>query len=241
MANAQTTQRLGHWPLALVALCHAPAAFMPLASQAPHFGAAEALSLLTWIAVIIYWVAAWLIRVDGLQTILVPVAATVLGLSLLIPPGHATPWLAKPLMQLHFGIAMLAYGFLAVAAGLAILMRLADAKLHRPSQTLLGQLPPLLALERVMFSTLGLGFALLTATLATGVVFSELLFGAPARLNHKVLFSLTAWMIFGGLLWGRLVRGWRGRLAVNWTLAGFAALLLAYVGSRFVLDIVLQR
>ncbi|QDQ26348.1 cytochrome C biogenesis protein [Chitinimonas arctica] len=230
-----------HWLLGGLLLIHAPLAFFPLASTLPHFGAREALALLTWVAVLIFWVAAWPIRLDGLQTILLPVAAFSLGIGLLVPAGHATPWLISPLMQAHFAIAMLAYGFLAVAAGLAVLMRLADHELHHPSRGLLHQLPPLLALERLLFSTLSLGFTLLTATLATGAIFAEELFGHSLILNHKIVFSLAAWTVFGALLWGRQTRGWRGRIAVNWTLAGFTLLLLAYIGSRFVLDAVLHR
>ncbi|GAB3268922.1 cytochrome C assembly family protein [Chitinimonas naiadis] len=234
-------QKLEHALLGALLLVHAPLAFLPLAGPLPHFGAREALSLLTWVAVLIYWTAAFLIRLEGLQTILLPVATLSLGASLLLPAGHATPWLSAPLMQAHFAIAMLAYGFLAVAAGLAVLMRLADRALHTPANSLLRQLPPLLALERLLFATLALGFSLLTATLATGAVFAEELFGKPMTLNHKVIFSLAAWLVFAILLWGRRTRGWRGRLAVNWTLAGFGLLLLAYVGSRFVLDTLLHR
>ncbi|QNM97204.1 cytochrome C assembly family protein [Chitinimonas koreensis] len=240
-ATSTGEQRSQHLALGLLLLAHAPLVFLPVAGPVPHFGAREALGLLTWLAVLIYWTAAFLIRLDGLQTVLLPVAAVSLGISLLLPGGHATPWLAAPLMQAHFAIAMLAYGFFAVAAGLALLMRLADRQLHQPARGLLRQLPPLLALERLLFSTLTLGFVLLTLTLLTGAVFSEELFGRPLSFNHKTVFSLTAWAVFAILLWGRRTRGWRGRIAVNWTLAGFALLLLAYIGSRFVLDTVLRH
>lgn len=235
-ASAPQRQKIEHGLLGLLLLAHSPAAFLPLFQALPHFGASEALNVLSWLAVLIYWTAAFLIRLEGLQTVLVPVATVTLGLSLLLPGGHATPWLAAPLMQVHFAIAMLSYGFFAVAAGLATLMRLADLELHRPSHTPLRQLPPLLALEKLLFSTLGLGFTLLSATLITGAVFAEELFGHALGFNHKTVFSLAAWLVFGLLLWGRHVRGWRGRLAVNWTLVGFALLLLAYIGSRFVID-----
>ncbi|MGH8683127.1 MAG: cytochrome C assembly family protein, partial [Burkholderiales bacterium] len=105
----------------------------------------------------------------------------------------------------------------------------------------LASLPPLLTLERLLFRILAAGFVLLTATLATGVLFSEELFGQALRFNHKTLFALLSWVIFGGLLVGRWRYGWRGRKALRWTLAGFVALLLAYVGSRFVLEVVLGR
>ncbi|MGQ5522422.1 cytochrome C assembly family protein [Chitinimonas sp. PSY-7] len=234
-------QQYEHALLGTLLLLHTLPAFAPLAQTLPHFGAREALGLLTWLSVLIYWTAAFLIRLEGLQTVLLPVATAMLAISHLLPPGHPTPWLAATLMQAHFAIAMLSYGFFSVAAGLAALMRLADRDLHHPAKGLLRQLPPLLALEKLLFSTLALGFTLLTATLVTGTVFSEELFGRTITWNHKTIFSFCAWLVFGVLIWGRHTRGWRGRTAINWTLIGFALLLLAYIGNRFVLDSLLKR
>ena len=105
----------------------------------------------------------------------------------------------------------------------------------------LASLPPLLTLERLLFRILTLGFVLLTLTLLTGALFSEEVFGRAFRFNHKTLFAIISWVIFGLLLAGRWRFGWRGRKALRWTLAGFVTLLLAYVGSRFVLEVVLTR
>ena len=88
---------------------------------------------------------------------------------------------------------------------------------------------------------IGLGFALLTLTVLSGVFFSDALFGQPLRLDHKTVFTLIAWVTFGALLVGRVTRGWRGRVALSWTLSGFAMLILAYAGSRFVLEVILHR
>ena len=105
----------------------------------------------------------------------------------------------------------------------------------------LANLPPLLTLEALLFRIIGLGFMLLTLTLLTGAVFSETLFGQVMRFNHKTVFAITSWLIFAFLLAGRHLYGWRGRVALRWTLAGFISLLLAYIGSRFVLEVILQR
>jgi ABC-type uncharacterized transport system permease subunit len=96
-------------------------------------------------------------------------------------------------------------------------------------------------MERLMFTLLWLAFVFLTLTLVTGVFFSEALFGKPFPFNHKTVFSVFSWLIFGGLLAGHLYFGWRGMLAVRWTLIGFLMLLLSYVGSKFVLEVLLQR
>lgn len=112
---------------------------------------------------------------------------------------------------------------------------------ERVARAVLGPLPPLMAIERILFRLIGIGFGLLTLTVLTGVVFSEALFGQPIKLDHKTVFTLFAWLIFALLLVGRAVRGWRGRTALSWTLTGFAMLFLAYAGSRFVLEVILHR
>jgi ABC-type uncharacterized transport system permease subunit len=93
----------------------------------------------------------------------------------------------------------------------------------------------------VLFRLIAAGFILLTATLASGVFFSEQLFGRPLRFDHKSVFTIASWLVFGGLLVGRHFFGWRGRTALRWTLIGFVMLVLAYIGSRFVLEVLLRR
>ena len=85
------------------------------------------------------------------------------------------------------------------------------------------------------------GFVLLTLTVGSGVFFSEALFGKPLSFDHKTLFAFASWGIFATLLVGRHAWGWRGKRALRWTLAGFSLLILAYVGSRFVAEVILGR
>jgi ABC-type uncharacterized transport system permease subunit len=240
-AGQHRAQSVEHALLGLLLLAQMPVVLSPLLTTPPFFGAREALMLGTWLAVTIYWSCSFFMRLEGLQSVLLPVACAVLGLSLVLPAGHAVPRLGQPVVQVHFAVAMLAYGFLGFATGIAALMHLADRALHHPASSLFRQLPPLLALERLLFVAMGTGFMLLSAALLTGMLFSETLFGRAMPFNHKTVFSIAAWLVFGTLLWGRRTRGWRGKTAVKGTLAGFVLLLLAYVGSRFVLDIVLQR
>ena len=96
-------------------------------------------------------------------------------------------------------------------------------------------------MEKLLFRLIAFGFTLLTLTVLSGVVFSEQLFGTPLKWDHKTIFTMLSWLLFGLLLAGRRWQGWRGRTALSFTLAGFAILLLAYVGSRFVLEVVLHR
>lgn len=92
-----------------------------------------------------------------------------------------------------------------------------------------------------MFQVIAVGFLLLTLTLLTGVLFSEEVFGQAAALTHKTVFGVISWLIFAGLLLGRRLKGWRGKVAIRWALAGFLSLMLAYVGSKVVLELILQR
>jgi len=96
-------------------------------------------------------------------------------------------------------------------------------------------------MERILFRIIALGFILLTLTLVIGMLFSEELFGKPLQVTHKIVFGILAWCIFAALLAGRFVYRWRGRLALRWTIAGVAALALAYIGSKFVLEVILHR
>ena len=105
----------------------------------------------------------------------------------------------------------------------------------------LKSLPPLLEMEALLFRILLAAFMLLTLTVVSGVFFSEQVFGKPFTFTHKTVFAILSWLIFGGLLAGHYLRGWRGRRAVRWTLAGFTALLLAYIGSKVVLEVILRR
>jgi ABC-type uncharacterized transport system permease subunit len=93
----------------------------------------------------------------------------------------------------------------------------------------------------MLFRTIGVGFALLTLAVSSGVFFSEELFGTPLQLSHKIVFAILSWLVFGGLLAGRHFRGWRGRTALYWTITGFTLLLLAYLGTQFVLEVLLGR
>ena len=96
-------------------------------------------------------------------------------------------------------------------------------------------------MERLLFRLIGFGFVLLTLTVLSGVFFSEELFGKAFKLEHKTVFTMLSWVLFGVLLAGRQWRGWRGKTALSFTLTGFTTLLLAYVGSRFVMEVLLHR
>jgi len=206
-------------------------------------GVANAISLLVWLTALIYWLAGLAFEgLSGVVGLMAPVALLAVVLTAVVPTHHIVTYGGDPLFALHFGIAMLAYSLFIVATVHAVVMLFEERWLHRGLlPPFLKSLPPLLVMEALLFRMLLTAFVLLTLTVVSGVFFSEQLFGKPLTFNHKTVFGIVSWFIFGGLLVGHYVRGWRGRIAVYWTLAGFTALLLAYVGSKVVLELILQR
>jgi ABC-type uncharacterized transport system permease subunit len=209
-----------------------------------RFGFAYALSAMLWLAVLFYWLESFLYDLDAMQ----PPALALAALSVPLPalfPGSAVlgAYAASVEFRLHLVLAMLAYSLFTIAILHAVLMAVAERRLHRKEGggIGLGALPPLLTLEQLLFRLIGAAFVLLTLTLATGIAYSETLFGRALRFDHKTVFAVLSWLTFGVLLAGRWLYGWRGRTALRWTLTGFVLLILAYVGSRFVLEVILGR
>jgi ABC-type uncharacterized transport system permease subunit len=228
-----------------------------------RFGFALALSATMWLVIALVWVENRFEPLGGLWIVVLPLAAICAPLPLVFPGSPALGRISgaddgtSGWLPVHLAVALAAYSLMTIAAVHALLMAALDRWLHHMptgpdaggastggrtgGHRVLASLPPLLTMERILFRLIGLGFVLLTLTVASGALFSEALFGQPFRFDHKTVFTLIAWLVFGALLVGRFARGWRGRLALSWTLSGFAMLFLAYAGSRFVLEVVLHR
>lgn len=213
-----------------------------LGNGAMQFSFSLALSSMLWLAVLIYWLESFRSRMDGLQPLVLPLAALCTLLPVVFRHTHVVAHADAVAFKFHFLAAMLAYSLFTLAALHAVFMGVAEAALHRRSvKRSLGSFPPLLTMEALLFHMLRVAFVVLTLTLASGALFSETIFGKAVPFDHKRIFAFLSWGIFAALLVGRHVWGWRGRKALYWTLAGFMSLLLAYVGSRFVLEVILGR
>lgn len=209
-----------------------------LLASPPRFGFAPAVSVTAWLVLTVYTVerqvfpqlqARWALA--GLGAIAVLLAAVFPGAPLHVA---ASPWL-----PLHWALGIASYGLFAAAVVHAWLMQRMEQTIRQATEPPTGL--PLLTLERLTFRFVGAGFVLLSATLLAGVFFSESLYGRPWRWDHKDVFSVLSWFAFALLLIGRARFGWRGRKAVRVLYVGSLLLLLAYVGSRFVLEVVLRR
>lgn len=177
--------------------------------------------------------------VAGLGVIMFPLVALLLALDTFVAP----PTTPRPLdwqISLHVAIALLGYSVLSIAAVVAVLLAVQDSALrsHQPN-ALMRALPPLVQTESLLFRLIAAGFLLLTLTLLSGALFIQNI--RAQHLIHTTVLSVVAWLIFGTLLWGRWKHGWRGRSAVNLCLAGMGVLLLAFFGSKAVLELVLHR
>jgi ABC-type uncharacterized transport system permease subunit len=249
---SSSAERLPAWPSGVLAVAFALHGILLwqaiIGPEQFNFGFAYALSATLWLTVLIVWAESYFSASRGLLLLVLPLAAVASGLPVLFPGTPLGTGTSSIVFRLHLVLAILAYSLLTIAAMQALLMATMDRRLHGDVTTdrtglarFLDRLPPLLAMETVLFRLITAGFVLLTATLVSGVFFSEQLFGRALRFDHKSVFTIAAWLVFGGLLTGRVFFGWRGRTALRWTLIGFAMLMLAYVGSRFVLEVLLGR
>ncbi|MDA8129778.1 MAG: cytochrome c biogenesis protein CcsA [Betaproteobacteria bacterium] len=226
-------------PLALLA--HGALIFNSALGQGDiRLGFGNSLSTILWLTALTYWLASQGAPLARLQSWVSGLAGVSVLLMAVLTETHPIPDSQALILRAHLVVSFLAYGLLAVAALHAVMMTMLEKQLHRGA-LLQGGTPPLLTLEAMLFKTIGVGFALLTLAVFSGVFFSEELFGTPLQFNHKTVFAILSWLVFGGLLLGRHFRGWRGRTALVWTITGFTLLLLAYLGTQFVLEIVLKR
>lgn len=205
-------------------------------------GVFTALSLIVWLTLVVYWVVRFFYPIGGLQALVLPLAAVTLLLPGVFPAEHQLAHTDLLAFRLHIGMAMLAYSLFTIAMLHAVLISQVEKRLRSGTlPRVLRGLPPLLTMENLLFRMIGIGFVLLTLTLLSGAFFSEEIFGTAWQFNHKVLFGFISWGVFAVLLWGHRFYGWRGRIAVRWTVAGFLFLLMAYLGSKFVLELLLHR
>ncbi len=202
-----------------------------------RFGFAPALSLTLWLVLAVYQLESRLLPLPGARRALAACGVVVVVLAW-IYPGQVHPQAASLWAPLHWLLGIASYGLFGAAVLHALLLSRAERQMRRAP--LAGAAPaagvPLLRLERLTFRFVAAGFVVLSAVIVLGTVFAS-----PWRWEHKTVFSILSWIVFAGLLTGRRAFGWRGPKAARWLYAGAGLLLLAYVGSRFVLEVLLQR
>jgi len=243
-AAAWPWQSRARWPEAALAigwLAHALSLALDVfgaGAETPgaRFGFAPAMSATVWIVLAVHTIESRLLPLPTVRRVLALAGAAVVLLAAIFP-GETRPHAGSPWLPLHWLLGVVSYGLLAVAVLHAGLLDTAERRLRSraaPRGPAPGALP-LMQLERLTFRFVEVGFIVLTIALLLG---SSM---APWRWDHKTVLSLLGWATFAVLISGRHWRGWRGRQATRWVYAGSVLLLLAYVGSRFVLEVILHR
>ena len=240
-----TPQWSGNAPIVIPAalILHAWLVSMDVAKpQGLDVSFANALSAVAALTAIVAWATGLMRTLPIIATVVLPTAGVFSMLPAAGSTPHVFPYAEAPWATAHVAVALLAYSLFIVAAVQAVVLMWLEKRLHRGIADASGaELPPLLTLERFLFRIVTLAFLLLTLTVVSGVFFSEAIFGKPLTFNHKSVFSIVAWFVFGALLLGRQRYGWRGRVALRWILTGTTLLVLAYLGSKFVLEVLLHR
>ncbi|UAW97785.1 cytochrome c biogenesis protein CcsA [Halopseudomonas nanhaiensis] len=220
-------------------LIHAISLYVEL-SRGPglSLGFFNAASLIAWLVIALTLASSLRAPTASLLLGLFPLGAVTAVLSSLLPDHGAIRIAGQEGLLTHILLSILAYGILTIAAFQAVLLAVQNYQLkHKHPTRFIRTFPPLQTMERLLFQFLTCGEALLTLALISGFVYLDNMFAQDVA--HKTLLSCLAWVVFGILLWGRYLRGWRGSNAIRWTLAGFLLLMLAYFGSKLVHEFVL--
>ena len=211
------------------------------ASPGARFGFAPAISVTVWLVIAVYLLESRLLPLPGVRSALARLGGAAVLLALVFP-GDSLPQTLSRWAPLHWVLGIASYGLFGAAVLHAAMMRRAEKQMRQPRQHSLSEVDtapmglPLLRLERLTFRFVSAGFVMLSAAIALGWWVAN-----PWRWDHKTVFSVLGWLVFAGLLIGRRRFGWRGLQATRWLYVGAGLLLLAYVGSRFVFEVLLHR
>jgi ABC-type uncharacterized transport system permease subunit len=203
-----------------------------------NLGFYTAISLVSAFITLLTLSAVWRYPVDILAVILLPITAVAMLIDSLGSSSHLLAPNSSNALIFHILTSIIAYSILALAALQAILLSIQSKFLHAHQPGgVIRLMPPLKNMETLLFEVIVVGFVALTISLGSGLLFLENMFAQ--QLVHKTVLSIFAWFVFLILLIGHWKLGWRGRTAIRWTLSGFVSLMLAYFGSKFVLEIIL--
>ena len=204
---------------------------------AARFGFAPALSMTVWLVLAVYLIETRFVPLPGARRVLAVLGVLVIVVAWLFP-GEVRPQVASRWAPVHWVLGIASYGLFGAAVLHAAMLNRAERQMRTAAMSAAGSGTgmPLLRLERMTFRFVGAGFVVLSAAIVLGTWFAH-----PWRWDHKTVFSMLGWLVFAGLLAGRRAFGWRGAVATRGVYGGAALLLLAYVGSRFVLEVLLHR
>lgn len=201
-------------------------------------GFSNSWALISWIIALVVLLVAVRKPVENLLVIFFPLAALGLLLILFFPSHRILAESAAMGLKMHILLSIVAYSLLTVAAFQAAFLAFQEYQLsHKHPTIIMNILPPMQIMEDLLIRIIAVGFFILSLSLATGFMFIHDIFAQ--HLIHKTVLSLLSWLVFAALLWGRWYKGWRGQKLIRWTLGGFCMLMLAFFGSKLVLEMIL--
>ncbi len=229
------------WVIGLALIVHALGIFQQIHSPAGYsFGVFKVAPLFIWAATLLIFVRSFQKPLHSLLLFTLPLSVITGALSLAFAKETPSALSLHPGILAHILLSLVAYSLMMAALFQALLLTYQNRQLRlRHPGGFLRLLPPLQTMEALLFELLWAGEIILTLAIVSGALFIEDMMAQ--HLAHKTVYSLLAWLTYAVLLWGRHTQGWRGPVAMRWTLAGFAFLLLAYFGSKIVLELILQR
>jgi len=175
----------------------------------------------------------------NLFVVVLPLSIMSLLSTLFLDDGaHVMPPSTTIKVMSHIILSVLAYSTMIIATVQALVLAYQNHRIrHKHPSGLVKLLPPLMTMETLLFELLWVGEILLTLVIITGAL--HIYDMGEQHLHHKIIFTLIAWLIYAVLLCGRHFLGWRGNSAIKWALSGFGCLLVAYLGTKLVLNIIL--
>lgn len=204
-----------------------------------NLGFYNAFSLICWSVSLIILLLAVIRPLENLGLAIFPLSSISILLIMFFPGIHSHPVSIPFGMQVHIVLSIFAYSLLTIATLQAVFLAIQDRQISKKHPASIMQFPPMQVMEELLIQIVWTGFFMLSLSLVTGLLFVENILAQ--HLVHKTFFSILAWLIFGILLLGRHFHGWRGKRIVRWTIGGFVLLMLAYFGTKLVLELILQR
>lgn len=212
----------------------------------PHFGMALALSTTMFTCTLILLLESFFSKIGAMLVFVLPLSAACMILPIVLPGSELGPETASFAFRMHLLLAILAYSIMTMALIQALLLAANRNQLknkfvsskNEAKSRVLESMPSLVQMENLLFRLLWVGFILLTIAIGFGAFYSQEIHGQAFRFDHKTVATCMAWVIFGILLLGHHFYGWRGRFAARWVVVGFCVLMAAYIGIRFVFEVV---
>ncbi len=205
-----------------------------------NLGIFNAASLISWVIALLLLLSLARQPVENLVIVVFPLVAVTISLEGYFHSERILSPDQEIGVTLHILFSIVAYSLLSISVLQALFLALQDYQLHHKHPGwVMQKLPPLQVMETLLFQMIALGFVLLSLSLISGIIFLEDIFAQ--HLVHKTVLSIIAWSVFAMLLWGHWRYGWRGKTAIRWNISGFVVLMLAYFGSKLVLELILHR